>query len=131
MQAMIRLAQGPGDYIGECTHEILPPKREKRQKEDSEYAPPPKRQKVDSEYEYTTINIANISYDTSMQDLMTFLALPGHPEPHMIRMYWKDQKCYAFATMEAKHATAAKNQLHHQDLHGRYLSIHFAEIGSS
>ena len=100
MQAMIRLAQGPGDYIGECTHEILPPKREKRQKEDSEYAPPPKRQKVDSEYE--TINIANISYDTSMQDLMTFLALPGHPEPHMIRMYWKDQKCYAFATMEAK-----------------------------
>ena len=79
MQAMIRLAQGPGDYIGECTHEILPPKRQKRQ---------------DSEYEYTTINIANISYDTSMQDLMTFLALPGHPEPHMIRMYWKDQKCY-------------------------------------
>ena len=116
MQAMIRLAQGPGDYIGECTHEILPPKRQKRQ---------------DSEYEYTTINIANIFYDTSMQDLMTFLALPGHPEPHMIRMYWKDQKCYAFATMEAKHATAAKNQLHHQDLHGRYLSIHFAEIGSS
>ena len=112
MQAMLRLAQGPGKYIGEYTDEILPPKRQYRE-------------------QTTTINIANISYDTSMQDLMTFLALPGHPEPHMIRMYWKDQKCYAFATMEAKHATAAKNQLHHQDLHGRYLSIHFAEIGSS